>query len=227
MIRMLLPVLLLAVLVLLVLASARSARRPPALEQVPADDHRAEAVRRARERLRRAQERYAARVSTAEEALARARQDVEVLSLGEVVLGRCTVLVAGREHELTADTRFELTHEGSVTYRVEHEGGASRIVGDDRRSGRLVVSGSGWEEAVDVIPADLPEAERLVAAGQAAARSVTVAQRERAERVERAWAELEEARSARAEVDEARLTLEDLRGSGPWVWDVPEPPEEE
>lgn len=228
MVRMLLLVVLAVVLVTLVLTLARAPRaRTWPVEDVPAGDELAGSLERARVRLRRAEERYAARVRSAEEDLARARQDVEVLRVGPVVLGRCTLLVAGREHELTEDTRFEFTQEGAVGYRVEQVGADSRIVQDDRRTGRLVVAGAGWEEEVHVIPDDFPEAERLVAAGRAAARTVAEARRERAARVERAWAALEEARAGRGEVDEARLTLEDLEGAGPRVWDVPEPPEEE
>lgn len=238
MVRMLIPLVLLGLIVLALLLVARTPRRRSGwveewADAVPVDDEPpvgnslADAVERARERLRRAEEEYAARVRSAEEGLARARQDVEVLRVGPVVLGRCTVLVAGREHELTEDTRFRFEQEGQVAYRVDEEGGSTRIVEDDRRSGRLLVVGDGWEEEMHVIPADFAEAERLVAAGEAATRTVAAAQAERTERVERAWSELEEARASRTEVDGARMTLEDLEGSGPRVWDVPEPPEEE
>jgi hypothetical protein len=100
-------------------------------------------------------------------------------------------------------------------------------VEQDGRRGRLRIEGDGWREEVHVIPGELVDAERLVAAGEAATRTVVAARRERADRVERAWTALETARAGRGEVDEARLTLEDLTGSGPWVWDVPEPPEDE
>lgn len=230
MVRILLPLALVLVVAVLVLIVARTPRRQTAIagQAVPeAADELAAAVAEARQRLRQAETRYAARVRSAEEGLTRARQDTELLRLGSVALGRCSVLVAGREHGLTQDTRFEFSHEGSVAYRVDEDGGASRIVEDDRRRGRLTIQGEGWAEGVDVLPADFADAERLVAAGQAAARTVAAAQQQRTERVERAWGELEEAKGSRAEVDEARLTLEDLLGAGPRVWDVPEPPEEE
>lgn len=248
--RMLLPLVIVLVATAIVLLITRSPRRSgledggwaPAVEddrpgsggwaraiedaQVPADP-RTESVERARERLGQAEARYAARLAAAEEALARARQDPEVLRLGSVVLGRCTVLVAGREHELSEGTRFTFEHEGRVAYRVDEAGDSSRIVADDRRLGRLTVEGDGWVDGVDVIPADFAEAERLVAAGEAAIRSLPAARRDQAARVERTWAELEAARVDRTEVDEARLTLEDILGAGPSVWDVPEPPEDE
>ena len=228
MVRMLIPLVLLGVVLLLVLAVGRTPlRRTVPEEAPPSREVKAEAVERARERLRRAQERYAARVRSAEEALERARQDVEVLAVGPVVLGRCTVLVSGHEHELTAGTRFVFEQEGSVVYRVDESAESSQIVADDRRTGRLTVTGDGWREDVHVIPEDFADAERLVAAGEAAARAVEAARRERGDRVERAWSQLEEARADRAEVESARMTLEDLTGSGPWVWDVPAPPKEE
>jgi hypothetical protein len=233
-VRILLPLVLVLVVAFLVVMVARAPRGQPAptwgeaVPEVPEpSDERAAAVETARQRLRRAETRYAERVRSAEEGLTRARQDTEVLRLDGVVLGRCTVLVAGREHELTEDTRFAFSHEGSVAYRVDEDGASSLIVEDDRRRGRLTVQGPGWEDGTDVLPAEFAEAERLVAAGQAATRTVAAAQRERAERVQRAWVELEEARAARAELDEARLTVEDLLGAGPWVWDVPDPPEEQ
>lgn len=185
-----------------------------------------DAVAKARDRLREAQTEHTARVRAAELALKRAQEDVEVLIVGPVVLGRCAVVVCGRERELTEGTRFEFAQEGSVNYRVDEEGESSRIVPDDRRTGGLFIVGTGWQEEVPVVPVDFYEAERLVAAGDAVVRTLAAAQRERADRVRRAWADLEEARAARSEVDDARLTLEDLQGSGPWVWDVPEPPEE-
>lgn len=225
--RMLLPLLLVIVVAVVVMSLARARGRAAVLDAPPSHDDRAAAVARAQEWLRLAEQRHAARLASAEEELVRARQDVEVMRLGPVVLGRSTVMVSGREHELTEATLFGLTQEGTVTYRVDEEDGRSRIVGEDGRTGRLTVEGEGWQEEVEVLPDDLAEAERLVAAGRASARSVTAARRERAERVERAWASLEEARAGRAEVDAARMTVEDLKGSGPWVWDVPEPPEEE
>lgn len=242
--RMLLPLLLVVVAAAIVLLITGSPRRGRPLDARDSLDHgdrvqasdighpataveRRQAVERVREQLRRAEARYAARVASAEEGLTRARQDTEVLRVGGVVLGRCTVLIEGREHELTEQTRFRFEHEGAVAYRVDEIGDGSRIVEDDRRHGRLTIAGEGWEEAVDVIPADFAEAERLVAAGQAATRSLPAARREQTGRVERAWAELEAARADRAEVDEARLTLEDLLGAGPGVWDVPRPPEDE
>lgn len=238
---MLLPLLLVLVAAAIVLVITRSPRRADPVEQgewvQPANARstdaeaavaeRHQAVERVRERLRRAEARYAARLTSAEAALAHARQDTEVLRVGGVVLGRCAVLVAGREHDLTEDTRFTFEHEGAVAYRVDDLGDGSRIVEDDRRHGRLTVEGDGWEEAVDVIPADFAQAERLVAAGRAATGALPTARREQAARVERAWAELEEAKGDRTEVDETRLTLEDLLGAGPGVWDMPEPPEED
>lgn len=227
--RMLLPLVLVVVVALVVmsLARARAGAGRALVEAPPPHDDRSAAVARAQGRLEQAEQRYAERLAAAEEELARARQDVEVLRLGPVVLGRCTVMVSGREHDLSSGTRFDLVQEGAVTYRVDEEDGRSRIVADDGRRGRLTVEGEGWAEEVPVPATDLAEAERLVAAGRAASGSVDAARRERAERVERAWAALEEARAGRAEVDAARMTVEDLRGSGPWVWDVPEPPEED
>lgn len=235
MLRILIPLVLLGVVVYALLFVVRTTRHETEADEgyavpdegVPTGDVKADSVTRARERLRRAEERYAARLRSAEEGLGQARQDVEVLRVGAVVLGRCSVLVSGREHELTERTRFGFTQRGSVTYRVDEEGQTSRIVPDDLRTGSLVVSGTDWQEEVHLMPEEFAEAERFVAAGRAAARTVAAARRERAERVGRAWEELEEARVDRAAVDEARMTLEDLLGSGPWVWDVPEPPEED
>lgn len=226
--RMALPLLVLVVVVALVVVTlARPRGRGTAVDVPPVHDDRAAAVARAQDRLEQAEQRYAARLAAAEGELARARQDVEVLRLGPVVLGRCTVMVSGREHDLSEKTRFVLAQDGAVTYRVDDEDGRSRIVAEDGRRGRLTVAGEGWVEEVDVSADDLAFAERLVAAGRAASGSVDAARQERAERVERVWAALEEARAGRAEVDAARMTVEDLTGSGPWVWDVPEPPEED
>ncbi len=228
MLRLLLLVLLAAVVVAVVLRATRAPRGLAApADELPAGEDRAAAIVLARQRLHEARERYAARVASAQEALDRARQDVEVMRLGPVVLGRSTVLVDGREHALEEGTRFELERGGSVSYRVEVEGETSRIVGDDRRTGRLVLAGEDWREEVHLAPEDLADAERLVAAGRAAARAVAQARAERDGRVRHAWDELEDARATRGEVDAARMTVEDLAGSGPWVWDVPEPPEEE
>lgn len=246
MMRMLLPLLLVVVAAAIVLLITRSPRRTLPLDPVevsahvgrgegaqPADPHvrseqaRQQAVDRARERFRAAEDRYATRVAAAEDRLALARQDTEVLRVGSVVLGRCTVLVEGREHELTEQTLFRFEHEGAVAYRVDEVGDGSRIVEDDGRRGRLTITGEGWEEEVDVMPVDFAEAERLVAAGAAATGSLPAARREQAGRVERAWADLEAVRADRTEVDEARLTLEDLIGAGAGGWDVPEPPEDD
>lgn len=227
MLRLLLLALVVAVVVALVLRAARPPRAlPPVVDELPAGEDRAAAVALARQRLEEAQQRYDARVAVAQEALDHARQDVEVMRLGPVVLGRVAVLVDGREHALEEGTGARLERSGSVTYRVEVEGEASRIVGDDRRTGRLVLTGEGWREEVELVADDLVDAERLVAATLAAARAVGQARAERDGRVRHAWEGLEAARADRAEVDTARMTVEDLTGSGPWVWDVPEPPEE-
>lgn len=200
MLRMLLPVLLVIVAVLIVHALTRQRRRDQ-LDGPPGRGEDDGALQRARARLQHLEERYAARLETAESDLERARQDEEVLRLGPVVLGRCTVLVSGREHDLTTGTTFDLTPDG-----------------------QLVVTGADWEERVSVEPTDLARAEGLVAAGRAAARSVESARQERSDRVERAWTAMEEARADRAEVDAARMTVEDIEGAGPPGWEPPEPP---
>lgn len=200
MLRVLLPVLLVIVAVLVVHALTRRGR-PDQLDGPPDLGNGDVALRRARQRLQEAQERYAARLDAAEAGLAHARRDEEVLRLGAVLLGRCTVQVAGREHDLTPGSTFELTPDG-----------------------HLVLAGADWEERVAVQPGDLARAEGLVAAGRAAARSVENARTERASRVERAWVAVEEARADHREVDEARMTVEDLEGGAAEGWGPPGPP---
>lgn len=218
MIRLVLLALVVLVFVAVVLVATRGTRPPAPLSPQPADDlppSREQAIARARAHLEVVESRYADRVREAERALAEARQDVEVLALGPVVLSRCTVLVEGREHDLTPQIRFEFGQAGDVVYDAEQWAGRSEIVEHDGRTGTLLISGADWQEAVDVIPEQFAEAQRLVAAGRAAARSVGEARQERSARVEQAWRRLEQVRADRAEVDRARLTLEDLQGPLP------------
>lgn len=219
MIRLVLLALVVLVFVAVVLVATRRAQPPAPLFPQPADDppppSREQAITRARAHLEVVETRYADRVREAEGALAGARQDVEVLSLGPVVLGRCTVLVEGREHELTPRTWFELGQAGDLVYGAEQWAGRSEIVEHDGRTGTLLVSGEDWQEAVDVLPAQFLQAQRLVAAGRTAARTVDEARQERSARVEQAWHRLEQVRADRADVDRARLTLEDLQGPRP------------
>lgn len=222
MVRIVLLVLVVLIAVMVFLAATRW---PRSVDDSPRTTAREKALLRARVRLEQAQARYAAHVREAEQGLVQARQDVPVLELGSVVLGRCTVLVGGREHELTAQTVFEFEHGGQIVYLNEQVGDRLEITPRDERRGTLRISGPGWDETVGIAPADFSDAERLAAAGRAAVRTVEEARRDRTKSVGRAWERLERARADTAEVDEARMTLEDLQGSGPL--EFPDPPGED
>lgn len=221
-------VVLLTLIVLLVLRARdvvadRGARSVPGGEQ---RQHRA--LKEARQRLRKAEKAHAKRVRSARAQLVEAGRDPVLAKAGPVILGACTVTVRKEVHELSPSTVFRVDVEGEVRQVSSGSGGGhGRVVRDDQREVYLTITDEAWADVVKLPPTLLEGARRLEAVGAAAVRTLEVARDERDSRVLEAQAELDRVLADTAEVDSARMTLEDLEGVGPRRIDVPEPPPEE
>lgn len=183
-----------------------------------ADARHDEAVAAARKQLRKARKEHARAVRRAEKALARAGTATPIVSVGPVVLRPLTITLRGAEHPLSEGTTFDLEVVGEVTSLVKDR----RVVADDRREVYLTVTDLAWGDVVKLSPDQLEGARRLVAAGEAAVRTLEQAREQRAARVEAARAELDRVRADTSAMDLARMTLEDLEGAPPQRLDLPD-----
>lgn len=182
------------------------------------------ALEEARQRLRRAEKRQAKRVHRARKQLVEAGRDPVLAKVGPVILGPCTVTVKKVVHELGPSTVFRVDVEGEVRQVVTRRGGQEKVERDDQREVYLTITDEAWADVVKLSPTQLEGARRVEAAGAAAVRNLEKARDERDARVLEAQAQLEQVMADTAEVDGARMTLEDLEGAGPRRIDVPEPP---
>lgn len=185
---------------------------------------RQQAVEEARRQLRQVEKAHAKRVRRARKQLVEAGRDPVLAKVGPVILGPCTLTLRKTVHELSPSTTFRVDVEGEVRQVVTRRGGEEKVVRDDQREVFLTVTDDAWGDVVKLSPDKLEGARRLEVAGAAAVRNLRASQDERDARVLQAQAELERVQAQTAEVDAARMTLEDLEGSGPRRIDVPEPP---
>lgn len=188
------------------------------------DLRRQQALDEARHQLRRAEKAHAKRVRRARKQLVEAGRDPVLTQVGPVILGACTVTVKKTVHELSSSTVFRVEVQGEIRQVVTRRGAEEKVVRDDQREVFLTITDDAWADVVQLPPAKLEGVRRLEAMGAAAVRNLSTAQDDRDVRVLAAQAELERVIADTAEVDAARMTLEDLEGVGPWRIDVPEPP---
>lgn len=186
-----------------------------------------ESLDEARQQLRRAEKAHAKRVRSARKQLVEAGRDPVLAKVGPVILGACTVTVNKTVHELSPSTVFRLEVEGEIRQVVTRRGGEEKVVRDDQREVFLTVTDDAWADVVQLPTGKLEGARRLEAMGAAAVRNLQAARDERDTRVLEAQAELDRVLADTAEVDSARMTLEDLEGVGPRRIDVPTPPPEQ
>lgn len=223
---LILLVALLAAIVIVVLR-ARELLADQAARSLAAPARRQQqAVDEARRRVRRAQKAHDQAVRRARTQLVEAGRDPVLATVGPVVLGACTLTVQQTVHELGPSTVFRVDVEGEIRQVVTRRGEKERTVRDDQREVFLTVTDDAWADVVKLAPAQLEGARRLAAVGAAAVRNLGDSRDERDARVLAAQAELERVLADTAEVDGARMTLEDLEGVGPRRIDVPEPPPE-
>lgn len=183
-----------------------------------------EALDEAREQLRRAEKGHAKRVRRARKQLVEAGRDPVLAKVGPVTLGTCTVTLKKTVHEFSPSTVFRVDVDGEIRQVVTRRGGEEKVVRDDQREVFLTITDDAWADVVKLSPGQLEGARRLEAAGAAAVRNLRSARDERDARVREAQAELDRVRTQTADVDAARMTLEDLEGAGPRRIDVPQPP---
>jgi hypothetical protein len=191
----------------------------------PARRHQ-RAVDEARRRVRTAQRAHDQAVHRARTQLVEAGRDPVLAAVGPVILGACTLTVRQNVHELGPSTVFRVDVEGEIRQVVTRRDDQERAVRDDQREVFLTVTDDAWADVVKLVPAQLEGARRLAAVGAAAVRNLAAARDERDARLLAAQDELERVLADTAEVDGARMTLEDLEGVGPRRIDVPEPPPE-
>lgn len=204
----------------------RPALRGPGVPADPTARHTG-AVAAARELVQHAEAAHGRAVAAAQERLTEAGLDLPVMTLGGLRLGRLSLVAAERERWLTPATRFAVDVQGQVRWDpVEDEDGRLRIEADDRREVRLAVEDPGWAEHVTLPGDHVDEASRFVAAGKAVVRSLGEARAARQRRIAAALADLAAARADTAELDRARMTLEDLEGAGPLRGDLPPAPDD-
>lgn len=217
-------VVLLALLVLVVLRAREGLdRRVKRLADDPDARHQA-ALDDARRELRQAEKRHARRVKKARKALVEARRDPVLAKVGPVTLGACTVTVRKVVHELSPSTTFRVDVEGEIQQVVTEQNGRQKVTRDDQREVYLTLTDDTWADVVKLGPRQLEGARRLAAAGAAAVRTLEAARAQRDARVRAAQDELERVRTDTAEVETARMTVEDLGGAPPRPIDVPGPP---
>lgn len=198
----------------------------PATPQSPGTRH-TDSVAAAREQVQHLEAAHARKVRDAQERLTQAGLDMPVMTLAGLRLGRLTLAADTRERWLTPQTRFSLEVTGEVRYVSVTEGDQLRIRPDDQRELHVLVQDPGWREEIILTGGDqLGEAERFVAAGGAAVRTLDEAREHRQRRIGAALDELAQARDDTDDLELARLTLEDLDGLGPARPDLPTPRED-
>ena len=215
---------LLALVVIVVLRARDLIADRPARSLTGRAVRQQQAVDAARQQLRRTEKAHAKRVRRARKQLVEAGRDPVLAKVGPVVLGACTVTLNKTVHELSPSTVFGVEVEGEIKQVVTRRGGEERVVRDDQREVFLTVADDAWADVVKLAPAQLEGARRLEAMGAAAVRNLQPARDERDARVLAAQDELEQVLADTAEMDTARMTLEDLEGASPRRIDVPEPP---
>lgn len=183
-----------------------------------------QAVEQAQQQLRKAEKAHAKRVRRARKLLVEAGRDPVLVKAGPVILGACTITVKKTVHELSPSTVFRVDVEGEILQVVTRRGDREEVKRDDQREVFLTVTDDSWADVAQLSPGQLEDARRLQAVGAAAVRNLGAAVEERDARVLAAQAELERVLADTAQVDTARMTLEDLEGVGPRRIDVPEPP---
>lgn len=226
--RLILMVALVALLALIVVVvlRARDALADRAARLGP-EQRRQQALEEARQRLRAAEKSHAKRVRRARKQVTEASRDPVLAKVGPVVLGGCTVTVRKTVHELSPSTVFRVDVEGEIRQVVTRRGDGGtqeKTVRDDQREVFVTITDDAWADVVKLPPTQLEGARRLQAVGEAAVRNLQTARDERDARILAAEAELERVLGDTADVDAARMTVEDLEGVGPRRIDVPEPP---
>lgn len=215
-------------LVVIVVLRARDLIADRAARPVSGPDRRRQqAVAAAAQQWHRAEKAQAKRVRRARTQVVEAGRDPVLAEVGPVILGACTVTVQKTVHELSSSTVFQVDVEGEIRQVVTRRGGEEKSVRDDQREVFLTVTDDAWADVVKLPPTQLEGARRLEAMGAAAVRNLRTARDERDARLLAAQTELEQVLADTAQVDAARMTLEDLEGVGPRRIDVPEPPRDE
>ncbi|WP_131104312.1 hypothetical protein [Ornithinimicrobium sufpigmenti] len=216
-------------LVVIVVLRARDALvdRADRAARIGPDQRRQQALEEARQRLRAAEKSHAKRVRRARKQVTVAGRDLVLAKVGPLVLGACTLTVKKRMYELSPSTVFRVDVEGEIRQVVTRRGDGGKpekTVRDDQREVFVTISDDAWADVVKLPPTQLEGARRLQAVGEAAVRNLQTARDERDVRILAAEAELESVLTDTADVDAARMTVEDLEGVGPRRIDVPEPP---
>ncbi|MGD8149687.1 hypothetical protein [Ornithinimicrobium sp. Y1694] len=186
-----------------------------------AQQHRA-ALARAKAHLEAAQQAYDDAVAAAAAQVDAAGADPEVGSYRGVRLTRMSLGNENRPHMLSADTSFTVEQTGERTFYTDAEGW-----GFAPAEYTLTITDPQWQEVVKLTEDDKRTAEGFARQGEMCVRTLEQARREQSRRVAEAKARLETVRADTAELDLARMTYEDLRGSGPHRTDLPEAPDED